>query len=833
MADTEIVLPPIAEERRRKLQTGEARTAAVGDRFRGAARYPLNQGGPRNPTTGMGGSGDHTKQTLWDPTEFDDKEPLETIYTESWAAGKFIDLPVDDMFLRYRSWQEPDEGKLKAIEEAELELEVRDKLSAAMKAGRAYGTGLLVVATGTSPLEEELVVENVREGDISNIMVVDRYDANVTQYNPDLYDTDYRQPLYYEINFSDTDHQTVHPSRVLPFHGKKPLSITGWQAGYMESWGVSELIPALQVVLQQHITALMGAHLVQESSIPIIKVQGFERVNRGVDDPDDPKVGDVLASLSDQKSNFRMMAMGMHEHLERVEVDISGIPPLMDQYFKILAASSSIPATRYLGIPPVGLNTTGEGDMQNYAIHVGAMQKRFLDIPLWWLDRLFARHLGLPRMPSYEWNSLIDISEKDQGQNFFTLVQALNSLVDRQIFQPEEVRNFLISTDERFSEFEEATIISQTELAEQKQAMQEKLLMAPAPGEGEDDNAVRKGQEEEKEQEGKEKVAAVGDADPSIAAVGDVDPNRPRELDDMELPESVESDMSDQLNNRVLLPTISRFTNIAKERIGGVFGEEMLSQLGGFRLKTTQRARMFTRYHGRYITAKLHETRLKAIGIEDYRWTDQRDNKVRPEHRANHGRIFNFHQPPPTGNPGDDHNCRCKARPIVLPSVVAKLRRRSVARRATALTASRVMAEKGFRTGARAAAVGVGLTLLVDRWQRSEMEQQWGREFDLDIGGRIENGRTDRTVTSRARDVADSIGSLLELVSRDLAILLVAASLADRSDIEVTPSMRQELRELRRQLREVDRESQLFDEELDRRFQLLLRITELEQMGVE
>jgi hypothetical protein len=34
-------------------------------------------------------------------------------------------------------------------------------------------------------------------------------------------------------------------------------------------------------------------------------------------------------------------------------------------------------------------------------------------------------------------------------------------------------------------------------------------------------------------------------------------------------------------------------------------------------------------------------------------------------HRANDGRIFSWSAPPPTGHPGQDHNCRCTAEPYV------------------------------------------------------------------------------------------------------------------------------------------------------------------------
>jgi Phage Mu protein F like protein len=47
-----------------------------------------------------------------------------------------------------------------------------------------------------------------------------------------------------------------------------------------------------------------------------------------------------------------------------------------------------------------------------------------------------------------------------------------------------------------------------------------------------------------------------------------------------------------------------------------------------------------------------------------YIWRTESDEKVRPSHAANSGKIFSTDNPPITGNPGEDYNCRCWAEPI-------------------------------------------------------------------------------------------------------------------------------------------------------------------------
>ncbi len=45
------------------------------------------------------------------------------------------------------------------------------------------------------------------------------------------------------------------------------------------------------------------------------------------------------------------------------------------------------------------------------------------------------------------------------------------------------------------------------------------------------------------------------------------------------------------------------------------------------------------------------------------------DDKVRPSHAANNGKIFAWDNPPPTGNPGEEFGCRCTAEPYDLPNI--------------------------------------------------------------------------------------------------------------------------------------------------------------------
>lgn len=68
--------------------------------------------------------------------------------------------------------------------------------------------------------------------------------------------------------------------------------------------------------------------------------------------------------------------------------------------------------------------------------------------------------------------------------------------------------------------------------------------------------------------------------------------------------------------------------------------------------------------------AALSQERMKAAGVDRYRWSTSLDERVRPTHAALQGQVFSWDDPPETNddgdtnNPGEDYRCRCVAIPV-------------------------------------------------------------------------------------------------------------------------------------------------------------------------
>lgn len=80
---------------------------------------------------------------------------------------------------------------------------------------------------------------------------------------------------------------------------------------------------------------------------------------------------------------------------------------------------------------------------------------------------------------------------------------------------------------------------------------------------------------------------------------------------------------------------------------------------------TKRRANLIARDQTQKLNASLTRLRQQDVGIEKYEWMTSMDERVRPTHRENQGKVFEWARPPAkTGHPGHDVNCRCWASPI-------------------------------------------------------------------------------------------------------------------------------------------------------------------------
>ena len=127
-------------------------------------------------------------------------------------------------------------------------------------------------------------------------------------------------------------------------------------------------------------------------------------------------------------------------------------------------------------------------------------------------------------------------------------------------------------------------------------------------------------------------------------------------------------------------------------------------------LRTAMEERLLRAFAG-----LINQLRQEDLGIVQYIWRSRDDAKVRDSHAVYDDRVFRWDDPPEGGDPGEAHNCRCHAEPV-LPGVQSNVVLAEFAPTANSVPAlDPTDAIRGLR-----ALTGVGAALLA-----SDLLQDW------------------------------------------------------------------------------------------------------------
>lgn len=394
-------------------------------------------GGLINMMTGAGTDIDKAKnfyytKRVWTRQELDD------IIDSSWAMGKALEIPVDDAFDRWRTWDE--EADTKLLKEYEKKYKVRELMRKIMLNGRKYGTGLGIMMLGDDETSQPIDLTKLQEGDLKSVIVVDRFDAEVVEIEEDLWSEDipYGHPTLYRIQFPGTQTRPleVHASRVLRFDGIERT--TQRQTGTDFHWGIPNAQRIIDAVIAEDSTAAAAAHLVQEASVKIMKSAdqaAYAAAGKS------QNFLEKIQQINLIKSIYRIFVIPFNAVYERQTYTFAGLKDLMDRQVVRVAAAADIPVTRFSGRSPGGFDSTGESDASNYARKVAAEQikiKAMLDQ----FDAVAGASFGI-QVPSYTFPSILRQTEEEIAKEEKAKADALGVAVDKGAITETEMREKL------------------------------------------------------------------------------------------------------------------------------------------------------------------------------------------------------------------------------------------------------------------------------------------------------------------------------------------------------------------------------------------------------
>lgn len=410
-----------------------------------------------NLASGLGGRKDKTSGTLWLPNQ-QTKQQLETAYRSDWIARKLVDIPAYDATREWRTWQ-ADENDITAIEDVEKKFNMRKKLMMALTRGRLYGGGALIIGVDQGKSDEPLEVESLKKDCLKWVHPVSRYEIGAGEIDWNLESPYFGTPAYYTRTFNmvtatagDPDaikkqaamnatvmsggQLKIHASRVVRFVGMETPEWNQTDGG----WGDSVLSLCADAILALGTVTQALASLVQDAKIDIVRIPELsERItNKGYEQ----RLQNRFGTANLMKSMFSILMLDKEEEWQQVTRTFTGIPEIIQQFMMMVCGAGDIPATRFMGQSPQGMNATGDSDQENYYDKVSTTQEVEIQPNITTLDDVICiSALGeKPDGIHYNWNPLWQMSDAQMAdievKRSVVMTADVNAgLIDPQVLQ--------------------------------------------------------------------------------------------------------------------------------------------------------------------------------------------------------------------------------------------------------------------------------------------------------------------------------------------------------------------------------------------------------------
>lgn len=306
-------------------------------------------------------------------------QALTLLYFTSWEARKIVEIPISDAFRIKPELVGIDEPDKVALLNACDKLQLFQKMRRGATQERLLGGAAIIIGTAEAQNDpaQPLDVNKLDKGCLKFLNVVSLNQIQKPEYNTDPLSPNYDKPEYYSINGTK-----IHVSRLIVFDGE-PLFDYSTQRLLQnfrinpQGLGESVLVPLWDAILRCIGTQQAAYQLIQKSSVTLVKAEqllNLEGTKRG------ELAIQQLEEMAEMISIYRAAIIkGKGVDVEENQASFGSVPELLMSYLQVLSAASDIPASRFLGQAPGGLNATGEGDLENYYNAIAAYQETRLD----------------------------------------------------------------------------------------------------------------------------------------------------------------------------------------------------------------------------------------------------------------------------------------------------------------------------------------------------------------------------------------------------------------------------------------------------------------------
>jgi uncharacterized protein len=139
------------------------------------------------------------------------------------------------------------------------------------------------------------------------------------------------------------------------------------------------------------------------------------------------------------KSVVNALLIDKEEEWERMQLHLESMDKVLQSYFIICCAAADVPATRFMGREPAGLNASGDSDTRNYYDRLASDQKVRITPAMSRLDEVIIRSTLGSRDEAidYHWKTLWLKSDGEKADEELKRAQAFQIDVNSGIISPQ------------------------------------------------------------------------------------------------------------------------------------------------------------------------------------------------------------------------------------------------------------------------------------------------------------------------------------------------------------------------------------------------------------
>lgn len=391
-----------------------------------------------NALTGQGTQKDKASHIVRQFTPHDTGTLL-TFYRDSRVAANVVDLPAKDATKNGVQWSASAE-EISKLEAHAKKHKLFLRLMQLIQVARLTGGGAIYIGTG-QPATQPMDIEAIGQDGLKFLTLFDKDKVNGVEviYNPESpYHNSYE---YYDVQAGQDTPFRVHASRLARLSGV-PLPAVSNVVTTTQGWGDSILDSLIEQCNGIDSTFGNMVQMVFEGKIDVLGIPDLmNNTMGGADSAYNKALFSRLQTFAMAKGMYGLGVKDAAETFETKSPNYTGVADLVTLMLQIFCGlAGPIPMTKLFGMSPAGLNSTGEGDYDNYKDFIRTFQTMELDPQIETLMDVFIRSaLGSrPEEIYYEWRELEKPDQKELAEIGDKLSQIMDRINKMNLY-PEEV----------------------------------------------------------------------------------------------------------------------------------------------------------------------------------------------------------------------------------------------------------------------------------------------------------------------------------------------------------------------------------------------------------